>query len=311
MNDRWWTAALVYPAPLYAGIAVILSFGESDMAFLAGFLLVVAFGSATAFGFVRHPIWVWAGRLAIVLASVVPIGYYGWASGPFVDLTCGIVLGLPFLWLEYVWREGATPGTRVVALQATLLYGLLDLATRNVSVSTSTTTGGEQYVQGLVQVLAHQVTGIGSLLTGTAPTVPTLEATLDPVFVALGAIALMGVVLPWVSPHTALEERLPWNWMGRGSSPSPGLLDPELVGLRTGQRSALETRTLPTPPTTVLAPGLGSLLVAGLAVLAFLSLAVLAPTFALLTLVLGTVAALLTVALVLSRRLVSHGGLRA
>jgi uncharacterized membrane protein len=61
----------------------------------------------------------------------------------------------------------------------------------------------------------------------------------------------------------------------------------------------------------MLSPGFGALLMAAVIVTGFLVLAVSAPSFALLVLVLGTVGAVVAVALVLSRRLAPLGGLSA
>ncbi len=309
MNDRWWAAVLVYPAPLYAGLLTLEHFWAGGLLFPLGFLLALGFGSATGFGLVRRPTWVWGGRLCFVVASMIPLAYGSFATGDALDLACGIAIGAPFLWLEYAWRDSASPGARVLALELALLIGVLGLATLG-----ATPTGGSagaQFLQALDQVLVYQVRGVADVLTGVTPASMPLETTLDVVYAGLGGLGLAGVVLPWASPRTALDEPLPWSWLRHHPVPAPSLRVSEELGLRPGQRDALATRTLPHAPEAMATPGFGAFLVTALLVTGFLALAVIAPSYTLLALVLGTVGAVVAVALVLSRRLTKLGGLAA
>lgn len=309
MSDRWWVAAFVYPAPLYAGLFVLVHFWAGSLGFPIGFALAVGFGSATGFGLVRRPVVVWGGRVFFLLAILVPIAYFSSTSGEVLDFTSGVMLGAPFLWLEYAWRDSAGPGARAIALESTLLAGVLELATLDVTLSSPVASAGGQFLQALGQVVLGQAQGIAALLTGMTPSSMPLETTLDIVFVGLGSLALAGVLVSWAAPRTALDEPLPWSWNRPRPSPAPGAPLDEALALRDGQREALATRTLPQPPPTMLAPGSGSLLVASLCVIGFLAVAVTAPTFAVLALVLGAVAGVAAVAVVLSRRLTPLGGL--
>ena len=311
MSDRLWTAALVYPAPLYVGLLVLGHFGWGDVAFSLGFFLALGFGSVTGFGLLRRPSWVWVGRLFFVLAGVAPIGYGYPLSGYLFDLACGITLGAPFLWLEYAWHDRSSPATKVIALEAALFFGVLGLATLSVVPSSPGGSAGRQFLNALAHVIAGQLQGLAAVLSGGTATSMPLESTLDVVFVCLGGLALAGVVLSWISPRTALEESLPWSWVGTRASPKPSVPISEELGLRPGQRAALATRTLPTPPSAAWPPGLGSVVVASLLVVGFVSLTVVAPTVALLSLVIGAAVALVAVALVLSRQLTRLGGLSA
>jgi hypothetical protein len=309
MNDRWWAAVLVYPAPLYAGLLTLQHFWAGSFLFPLGFGIALAFGSATGFGLLRRPAWVWWGRLCFVVVSLVPVAYGSLGSGAVLDLACGIAVGSPFLWLEYAWRDNVSPGARVLALELALLIGLLGLA--SIGAAPPGASAGGQYLQGVNQVLAGQVRGIADVLTGVSPPSMPLESTLDVVYAALGGLGLAGVVLPWASPRTALDEPLPWSWLRRQPVPAPSPAVSEELGLRPGQRDALATRTLPHAPEAMGTPGFGAFLVMAALVLGFVALAVSAPSYALLALVLGTVGAFVVVALVLSRRLTQLGGLSA
>ncbi len=309
MRDRWWAAVLVDPAPLYAGLLALAHFWAGGIAFPLGFLLALVFGSLTGFGVIRRPVWVWTGRLLFVLAGLLPIDFASYVSGGVLDLAAGIILGSPFLWLEYAWRETPLPGTRVVALQSALLYGVLWLATLNAAAPPNGGSGGGQFLHALGQVVWGQVQGIAAVLFGTTPVSMPLETTFDAVYVGLGGLALAAVLLSWVSPRTALDEPLPWSWVRNRPLSAPSLPAPEELGLRAGQNDVLATRTPPEAPEKMLAPGFGPLIAASLVVLGFLLLAATAPTFALLILVVGTVGAVVAVALVLSRRLTTPDGL--
>jgi hypothetical protein len=309
VNDRWWAALLVYPAPLYAGVLPLEHFWAGGLLFPLGFLLALGFGSVTGFGLVRRRTWVWGGRLCFLMAGMIPLAYGSFATGEALDLACGIAIGAPFLWLEYAWRDSASPGARVLALELALVVGILGLATLGAAPTGGS--AGWQFLQALEQVLVNQVRGVADVLTGVTPSSMPIETTLDVVYAGLGGIGLAGVVLPWASPRTALDEPLPWSWLRRHPVPAPSQLVSEELGLRPGQRDALVTRTLPHAPEAMATPGFGAFLVTALLVAGFLALAVIAPSYALLALVLGTVGAVVAVALVLFRRLTKLGGLAA
>lgn len=308
MNERYWTAPLLYPAPLYAALLVLVHFSADGFGVPLGFLITLAFGSATALGLIRHRVLLGLGRLLFVLAVLIPAVGVPEPGGVGLDLAAGVILGAPFLWIEYAWRVGFPPATRVIALQSALLVGILCLATLGESSSAIDPTGGG-FLQALLQVVAAQIEGIAAVLAGMTPNAMPLETTFDAVYVGLGGIALAGLVLSWVSPRTSLGERLPWSWVQSQASPAPVVPTSEELGLRPGQRDALATRTRPTPPEATFPPGFGALSAAGLLVLALVGLAVGEPTYTLLALVLGAAGAIGTVALVLSRRLVPLGGL--
>lgn len=309
MTDRSWVAALVYPAPLYAGLLVMAHFGTGGVALPLGFALVLGFGSATGFGFLREPIVVWGGRFLLLLLGFIP-PMFGGSTGPAaLDLSAGIFLGFPFLWVEYVWRDTVSPGTRVVALEAALAFGVVALATLNVTSVPIGSSPGEHLWPAVGQALLNQDAGIAAVLVGGTATSMPLETAFDPVFVALGALSLAGVLASWFSPRTAIGDRLPWSFLPHRRPSPPSVPSEEVAGLRPGQREVLASRTLPLPPEGVIAEGFGPLLIASLLVLVFVGLAVAAPTLALLPLAFGVLAAVVAVSLVLSRRLQPLGGL--
>ena len=128
-------------------------------------------------------------------------------------------------------------------------------------------------------------------------------------FAALAAVAVAGMLMAWFVPQTALQEPLPWSWARARptSEPAPPAAVEQV--LRDGQRQALSSRTLSTPPEAVVAPGFLPVLLAATVVVAFVVLAVELPALALGTLVLGAAAGVVVVGLLLRRRLTSVGGL--
>jgi hypothetical protein len=310
VTDRLWIALLVYPAPLYAAVLIAYQFTGSGVGVTVGFLAALVFGTATGLGLLRLPLAVWVGRLAFVLFVLFVLSNdLGPSGGIGLDLAAGVIIGAPFLWLEYAWRDSTTPTARVVALQSTFVLGILVLATGTAASAAGSGAGGWSFFESLWNVLSGQLQGIATLFSGGTPNGIPLESTLDVNYVALGAVALLGVILSWISPRTALEEPLPWSWArSRPATPAETSLAEEL-GLRPGQRDALATRSRPISPDAMFAPGFGALIVTCLLLAGFITLAVAAPSYALLVLVLGTVGALVAVGVVLGRRLTPIGGL--
>lgn len=308
-DERPWIAALVYPAPLYAAVLVFAQVGHGDGTILVGFVLALLFGTATAVGLIQRPLLINTGRSALLLLAVLPIAYSGSAGGPGVDLSVGVILGSPFLWIGYTWQRSSSVGARVVALEGTFLVGILCLAAGNATTFPPGSSPSGQFVAALGSVISGQIRGVAALLTGGTPVSMPLEATLDVAYVALGAVAIVGTLVSGFIPRTALEEPLPWTWTPSRSVPDLDDALAEELGLRPGQREALASRTRPSAPTDALPPGFGSVILAAALVMAFVGLAVAVPSVALLTLVVGVVGAVLAVALVLSRRLTAVGGL--
>jgi len=308
MNERVWLAALVYPAPLYAALYVLSQLWDGTFPIVAGFALAFVFGTVTAVGILRNPIVVNGGRIALSL-FLLPVFAYWTVGGALLDFSVGVMIGSAFLWLEFVWRADATAGSRIVALQMTFLTGILSLAAVSAAPGVAGGSPGARFLSGIYTVLSGQVQGIAAVLTGGFPPAMPLETTLNVAFVAFAAVAVVGLLVPWLVPHTALGEALPWTW----ARTAPPTTDEEAVaqalGLRPAQREALATRTRPNEPRTVVPPGFVSLLITAVVVVGFVILAVAAPTIALGILVLGLVAATVTTALVLSRRLTSVGDL--
>jgi len=310
MGDRLWIAVLVYPAPLYAAVLAVSQFAGGGIGVTLGFAAAFVFGTATGLGLVRLPLAVWLGRLVFVLWVLYALSFdLGPSGGIGLDIAAGIAIGSPFLWLEYVWRDSASPTARTVALQSTFALGILVLATNAAASAAASGAGGWSFFESLWSVLSGQLQGVATLYAGGTPNGLPLEATLDVTYAALGAVALLGVILAWTSPRTALEEPLPWSWARpRPPSPRETLADDEL-GLRPGQRDALASRTRPLAPDSMFAPGFEALVVTCLLLAAFIGLAVAAPSYTLLVLGIATVGALLAVGRVLGRRLTPLGGL--
>jgi hypothetical protein len=308
VNDRPWLAALIYPAPLYVSILAVVQWWGGSVPLLVGFALALGFGLLTAVGVVHHPAVVAGGRVLLSFLAVLPIALVTEFGGASVDLAVGVILGAPFVWLEYAWRADASPGTRVLTLELTFLLGVLTIATGSVGAGTTSGSPGEQFVSALANVLSAQVQGIAALITGGVATSMPLGSALNVWYVGLAAVAVAGSLCPVFLPQTGLGEPLPWSW-GATSTPtdSDDALLAERLALRPGQREALASRTLPAAPSGVTAPGFTSVIIGGVLAAAFVVLAVGAPAITLSVLAFGTVAAVLAVAMVLSRRLAAPG----
>ena len=309
MSDRLWAAALFYPAPLWVGALVLQQIAGSEASFWLGFLLALGVGSATGFGLLRHPVGVGLAVGSLGVAMVVPILDAPAAGAGWLGVAVGVLLGTPFLWIEFAWRERYSPAVRLLALQSTLLAGVAFLAARGNPVAPNSSPPAGQFLQSLGQAFVQQLAGMVQLVSGAAPGNLPFQSAFDPVTMALGGVALVALVLSWIPPRTALDEPLPWSWFRFIPSAGPGPLETDEVDLRDGQRAAIATRTRPIPPDTVLSPGFGSLLAAGLLVAAWLALVVAAPSLALVALGAAVVAGLTGLAFVLSRRLTPLGGL--
>jgi hypothetical protein len=309
MSDRWWMAAVFYPGPAYVGVLVLQQFSCDWISVLVGLLLSLGFGLATAFGLVRHPVLLWIGYSLLVAAVGVPIAYAPGSGDVWLGLSVGVLVGAPFLWLDCAWRESFSPAVRILALEAAFVSGILSIATLTTLPSTSSNSPAWQFLYSMGQVLTGQIAGVENLLTGNTPTVVPLEVAFNPLYTALGGVALVALVLSWVSPRTALGEPLPWSWFRspRPLTPSPTGL--EGLSLRPGQLAALSSRTRSSPPDSVLSPGFGAVLSAGVLVALFIGLAATVPPYALLGIVTASAVALAAVALALSRKLTAQGQL--
>jgi hypothetical protein len=310
MSDRLWRAVWFYPASLFAGILVLERFSGDGVGVLLGFLLALGFGSATAFGLLRHPVWVWLGYSLLVSAVGVPIAYAS-SSGEFwLGLAVGVLVGSPFLWLEFAWREGFSPAVRILSLETAFVAGEISIAALVNPVPSNAGSLAWEFLSSMGRVVNGQIQAIESLLAGTGPVRVPLESAFNPLYTALGGIALVALVVSYIAPRTALEEPLPWSWFRFARPATPRSGEPEGLPLRPGQIDALATRTRATPPDTLLSPGFGSLIAAGVLVALFVYLAATVPTYALLGLVVASSVGIAAVALALSRRLTPQGGLR-
>ncbi len=304
MTDRPWVVALLAPAPLYVALRYFVEFPGYSAMVPAGFLVTVAFGLATGFGLVRSPPIAWAGRLALLFEVAIAILPTFPAGAIGLDFAAGVMLGLPFVGLEGVWRSEYSPGSRLGTLELTLFLGVLYLAAVPVVAAAGGPLTGLTFFRAVSQVIDAQGVGLLGAFSGSASNASLpLATSLDPVFVALGGLALLGLVLVSLAPRTALGEPLPWAWGRRIRASTGGLrgVDPE--ELRPGQRDALASRTRAAPPEEMVPPGIESLMIAALAVVVLVVAAVFFPRYVLTFLAVGTIALLLGTIGVLARHL--------
>jgi len=291
VTDRAWVVLLLIPAPLYVAGRFLFGFSPDTAAIPVGFAATFAFGMATALGLVRSRGLVWGIEVALLLAVVVTLlpGAPAWMGG--LGLAAGEMLGAPFVGLAGILRSRYSPAIRLGALEATLFLGVWYLAALPSVTAHRGPFTGLEFFGAISQVLVLQAQGLYAAFTGGAFTaVLPFAITLDPVFVGLAAVALLGGMSSTLSPRTALDEPLPWGWHAlRRAELEAGTAVPR-EGLREGQKAVLATRSRPVTPESAIPPGFASLLVTGASIVALLLGAIYLPMYFLFGLTLGVAA---------------------
>jgi hypothetical protein len=309
VTDRYVVLALVYPAPLYAAGVALATLGGSAAVAAAAFVAVAAFGTVVALGGIDDATLLAVGRggVLISLLGTVVVGIR-FGSAWFAP-AAGLLLGVPFLWLDRLAREGASPAGRVLALQLTFLVGLIALVAAGSPSLAGGRTGAEGFLRACGEVVLLQLRGLTSLLAGHATSALPLAARYDPVFVALAALAMLGWLVDALAIRTGRGESLPWAPPHLVGAPSDADLPPELATLRPGQLAALASRTRPEIPYGVVPAGFGALVAAAAALGLLVVVAGIAGPYAVAGLVVGAAVATGAVVAVLSRRLKPVGDL--
>ncbi len=311
MNARAAAGIPAYLAYAYIAALFLVSDSALDLPTLLGVGVTVTLGALTSVGAVRDRLLVgpaWAALALGVAIGALPTEPFGPAGAA---LAGGIVLASPFLWIEYVGRSDASPGTRVLALEAMAIFGTLGLATLVALAPTGHDVTGQAYLAAMAAVVGAQFHGLIALLGGAAAPALPLSTIFDPIFLALVALATLGLLLDWAIPRNALGEALPWSWSVDPDDPDLGGRVPPELPLRPDQRATIESRTRPRVPATAAPPGFGAFLVAGGAVALLIVAADRVPVDALLFLAVGLAAAVGAVVALLHRRLTPTGGLAA
>jgi hypothetical protein len=308
LTDRTWVVLLLIPAPLYLAGRFLIGFSPDSAAIPLGFALALSFGLATSLGLLRSPWLVWAGEVALLLVVLVAILPTSPAGMGGFDLAAGVMLGGPFVGLGGAWRSSNSPASRLATLELTLFLGVWYLAAVPSIAAQGGPLSGLEFFDAITQVLVIQAQGLVATFTGGASTaVLPLAGSLDPVFVGLAAVALLGVMITTLAPRTALDEPLPWGWavLRRSEADRGTAVPPE--ELREGQKAVLATRSRPRTPESVVPPGAASLALAGFAAGLLVLGAIYLPLYFLLGLTLALAALVVVMIALWSGRLRSPG----
>ncbi|MGD0251031.1 MAG: hypothetical protein ABSB97_09150, partial [Thermoplasmata archaeon] len=291
MTDRTWVVLLLIPAPLYVAGRFLIGFSPDSAAIPLGFAVALSFGLATSLGLLRSPWLVWAGEVALLLVVLVAILPTSPAGMGGFDLAAGVMLGGPFVGLGGAWRSRYSPASRLATLEFTLFVGVWYLAAVPSVAAHGGPLSGLEFFDAISQVLVLQAQGLVATFTGGWSTAALpFAGSLDPAFVGLAAVALLGVMITTLAPRTALDEPLPWGWTAlhrsegdRGTAVPPG-------ELREGQNTVLATRSRPRTPESAVPPGAASLALAGFAIVLLMLGAIYLPLYFLFALTLAVTA---------------------
>lgn len=284
--ERWVARALVVLpfAYLLAVVAPAFPFGTVGVALGIGVALVVtvlfespAYRPRDA-GFAALSVLFATTAVALALPGAVHDA--GW------DLLAGIVLVAPVLFASVAWRSDEPLGFRLVGFGFAVLWGVAILAARELLSASGQAVTGVTFVGAFARANALQESGLAGLLLGTGYRSLPIGSAADPVFAALLAGALLGLLLATVRPQTGQGAPLPLAArVLRPVTDAPGRL--ARYGLSDAQREAFRARSTSAAPLTAWPPGIPALLVAAVATGVFLATSVAVPSGALLALALG------------------------
>lgn len=285
---------LVAPVFLYLGWNLLVGFDGWDAASVAGFVvipLLLAVGIIPLWGPLLELLGFLGLTGAVILAVMASPG-----GGAGVDFAAGVLLGSPILLGTWAWTPRRTAPGRLIGLGLALLEGIILLAALRLLQANGQVENsyGLFYNYTLANLL--QVCGIAGYLNAVPNGCPQsltflpLRDLVDPVFVLLAGLALLGVLVPALSPRTG--EGAPGHAESADEFDQSGLAGGSLP-LAPEMARGLARRTPPRPAPGLAPPGTGALVVATLIVLGFVVVAVNTPTDLLLPTMLLLVTALI------------------
>jgi hypothetical protein len=262
-----WVAALIIPTfPRAEWLPVLLTWG-----------ICVILGLVSTLRMSYLPDWGW-GIIGGLVAVAIGTSFIS-SLGP--DFACGLLLGLPWVVVGYVARPTESLGLRFTGFGAVTIWGLILLGTSAQLGLPTGTVHGRDLLAGLLALIADQGQVLGGLVTGSpTPSVPLLNF-FDPVFAALTAVSMLGLMLVTVRPQTGQGSPLPiaiqtHRALGAGRSLPPS------YGFTSIQQAVFFERSAVEPPLTAWPPGLASVVCGASAAGAFLAMAYFAPLWAIL-----------------------------
>lgn len=296
-EERGLSLFLVAPAFVYLLALLVSGYTGWDGASVAGFVIIPLL---LAIGLI--PLWgPFIELLGFVAVTVIALsaGLSSPGGSVIIDFAAGILLGSPFLLGSWAWTPGRSAPGRLIGLGVALLEGIILLAALRLITANGEVENATYLFYNYTAANLYQICGLAGFLNvvpaGVCPSnlsqLP-LRDLVDPIFVLLAGIALLGVLVPVLSPRTArgvAGDAASFEEYEASSRVRADLaLSPEMM-------RGLATRTPPRTSPGLAPPGATALALSAGIVLVFVTVAVnaagavLFPTMVSLLLVMGVV----------------------
>lgn len=278
--ERLGFAALFLPAA-YVAVRLLVVLPTTAVGIPAAFAVGLAVALLTSRSG-RVARWGSVGLGALLVAAVIAtLVEPSTSAGVGSDLAVGALLAVPFVASAVAGREGETLFFRFVAFALGLTLGIVILATYATVAAASESYTATTVLGAFGAVNVRELGGIANLVSGTGATDLPLHDLFDTTYAALGAIALLGLLLLFVRPQTGRAEPLPVAFrVGRSDEATRELTDD--YGFSEVQRDVFRHRSEALPPATTGPPGFDAVVLAAVAVGVFVGLGVALPYDALL-----------------------------
>ena len=287
---------LGFPPFVYAAALLFSTLDATDVVVVVlAFLLVAAVGM---YSFFVPGVGTWVAAAVYLIIGIV-ILWVAFAPAQLgalgFDLALGGLAAGPVVSLLSFCHPTEGPGTRIVGVQVALVDGLLLLATHVALAGSVSGTTAQGLVGGYFTAIGQQTAGIFDLLALQGTVSAPIGSVFDPWYVALAAFPVLAILLTFLAPTT-----------GRGASlptvdRDPEGADPADLEVAPSFRTLLASRSAPNVAPASRLPGVGPLVAAGGATVAYLAFAYLAPAFTIPITSVGVILGIVALVVVLRR----------
>ncbi len=228
----------------------------------------------------RHAVGLPNVVLAVALvATAVAVALTPGVFGPYGPaILVGFLVGGPWVLSGYVARPESALGIRFVAFSVATLWGLFLLANASSAVGSGPSTIASAYVTHFFSLVGQQFQVFGGLLSGAASPPLPLNLFFDPLYTALVAVALVGLLLVSVRPQTGARAPLPVAVRTYRSVDSERDVG-GTYGFTPAQRGVFRERSVGETPLATWPPGIEPVFVGAAAAGAFLVASYFVPTW--------------------------------
>ncbi len=229
-----------------------------------------------------------AGWILAAITLVSLLGLLGLAAPSFTasllplsEALLGIWLALPFLAIGVLVLSEASLPELMFTFQAALVDALILVgAVQNIAASGRPYTP-ESVLTAYGNEIASQLIAWIRVVTGRGVYGFPLQSVNPQAFFLFALVGFVGVLLLMLEPPDVLRQSL--------FEPGPSASHPDAPPVADSMEAVLASASTPTTPPTLRAPGLGPLIMAGIAMILTLAVAILAPSWVLVLLVGGTI----------------------